>query len=203
LSDTVTQCDEVRPACRSCTRRDLACQYELPAGRTRTQALSENQQRLQTQIHVYKSLIRSLQWASSRSSLLVFENLRRGHYNEALSLDDRVCRADLATNRTYPWEDQIAQDGHCGKYPAGVLPPIRALVHLQDNDSMLPYPHSIHNVPSYFPGELSESRPLSKHLQALIVSEEEEDCSRSQQKRMSTEIMSGCNTTAKRLRLEN
>jgi hypothetical protein len=183
--------------------RDLGCQYELPAGRTRTQALSENQQRLQSQIHVYKSLIWSLQRASSRSSLLVFENLRRGHYNEALSFDDRVCRADLPTNRIYPWEDQIAQDEHCGKHPAEALPPIRALVHLQDNDSMLPYPHSIHNVPSYFPGELSESRPSSKHLQALVVSEEEEDYSRSQQRRMSTEIMSGCKTTTKRLRLEN
>jgi hypothetical protein len=187
----------------------LTCQYELPAGRTRTQALSENQQRLQTQIHVYESLIRSLQWASSRSSLLVFENLRRGHYNEALLFGDRVCRADLPTNRTYPWEDQIAQDEHRGKHPAGILPPIRALLNLQDNDSMLPYPHSIHNVPSYFPGEISESRPSSKHFQTLVVSEEREeeeeegDCSRSQQKRRSTEVMSGSKTTAKRLRLEN
>jgi hypothetical protein len=187
----------------------LTCQYELPAGRTRTQALSENQQRLQTQIHVYESLIRSLQWASSRSSLLVFENLRRGHYNEALLFGDRVCRADLPTNRTYPWEDQIAQDEHRGKHPAGILPPIRALLNLQDNDSMLPYPQSIHNVPSYFPGEISESRPSSKHFQTLVVSEEREeeeeegDCSRSQQKRRSTEVMSGSKTTAKRLRLEN
>jgi hypothetical protein len=199
----MTKCDEVRPTCRSCTRKNLPCQYELPAGQTRTKALSKNQQRLQSQIHVYKSLIRSLQWADSRSSLHIFENLRRGHYDEALSFDDGVCRTDSPTNKTYPWEDQIAQDENCGKHPAGVLPPIRALVHLQDNDSMLPYPHSIHNVPSYFPGELSESRPSSKHLQALVVSEEEEDYSRSQQRRMSTEIMSGCKTTTKRLRLEN
>jgi hypothetical protein len=74
---------------------------------------------------------------------------------------------------------------------------------------MLPYPHSIHNVPSYFPGEISESRPSSKHFQTLVVSEEREeeeeegDCSRSQQKRRSTEVMSGSKTTAKRLRLEN
>jgi hypothetical protein len=198
----VTQCDEVRPICRSCTRRDLACQYELPAGQTRTQALSENQQRLQSQTRVYKSLIRSLQRANSRSSLHILENLRRGHYNEALSLDDGVCRTDSPINKIYPWEDQIAQDEHCRKHTTGVLPPIRTLVHLQDNDSMLPYPHSIHNVPSYFPGRLSESRPSSKHLQALVISGEE-DRSRSQEKRMSTEIMSRCNKTAKRLRLEN
>jgi hypothetical protein len=199
----MTKCDEVRPTCRSRTRKNLPCQYELPAGQTRTKALSKNQQRLQSQIHVYKSLIRSLQWADSRSSLHIFENLRRGHYDEALSFDDGVCRTDSPTNKTYPWEDQIAQDENCGKHPAGVLPPIRALVHLQDNDSMLPYPHGIHNVPSYFPGELSESRPSSKHLQASVVSEEEEDCSRSQQKGISTEIMFGCTTTAKRLRLKN
>ena len=199
----MTQCDEVRPTCRSCTRRDLPCQYELPAGQTRTQALSENQQRLQNQIHVHRSLIRSLQWADSKRSLHIFGNLRRGHYDEVLSLDEGVCRTDSLTNKDYPWEDQIAQDEHCGKRPAGVLPPIRALVHLQDNDSMLPYPHSIHNVPSCSPDELSESRPSSKHLQALVVSEQEEDCSRSQQKRMSTGIMSGCNTTGKKLRLEN
>jgi hypothetical protein len=198
----VTQCDEVRPTCRSCTRRDLACQYELPAGRTRTQALSENQQRLQSQIRVYKSLVRSLQRANSRSSLHIFENLRRGHYNEALSLDDRASRTGSPINGTYPWEDHIAQDAHCNKHPTGVLPPIKTLVHLQDNDSMPPYPHIIHNVPSHFPGGLSESRLSSKHLQAQVISGEE-GRSMSPQKRMSTEIMSRCNTTAKRLRLEN
>jgi hypothetical protein len=180
----------------------LACQYELPAGRTRTQALSENQQRLQSQLRVYKSLVRSLQRANSGSSLHIFENLRRGHYNEALSLDDGASRTDSPVNKTYPWEDHIAQDAHCRKHPTGVLPPIRTLVHLQDNDSMLPYPHIIHNVPSYFPGRLSESRSSFKHLQAQVISEEE-DRSRSQQKQMSTEIMSRCNTTAKRMRLEN
>jgi hypothetical protein len=153
----VTQCDEVRPTCQSCTRRGLACQYELPAGQTRIQALSENQQRLQSQIHIYKSLIRSLQWADSRSSLHILENLRCGHYNGALSLGDGVCRTDSPTNKTYPWEDQLAQDEHWRKHPAGVLPPIRTLVHLQNNNSMLPYSHSIHDVPTCFPGE-----PLGK-----------------------------------------
>jgi hypothetical protein len=178
LFDTVIQCDEVRPTCRSCMGRDLACHYELPVGQTRTQALSENQQRLQSQIHVYKSLIRSLQQANSRSSLHIFENLRCGHYDEALSLDIGVCRTDSPTDKTYPWEDQLAQDEHCRKHPAGALPPIRTLMDSQDNDIMLPYPRSVRNVPTYLPGELSESRPPSKHLQTLVTSGKK-DCSRS------------------------
>jgi hypothetical protein len=183
---------------------DLACQYEFPAGQTRTRALSEDRQRLRSQIHVCKSLMRFLQWADSRSSLEIFENMRCGHYNEALLFDDGVCDTDSPASTMYTWEDQLARDENCRKRPAEILPPIRTLVHLQDNDSMLPYSHnvSIHNVPTYFPGQLSESKPLSKHVQTLVISREE-DCSRSQQKRLGTEILPRCNTTTKRLRLEN
>jgi hypothetical protein len=188
----------VRPTCRSCLRSDLTCQYELPAGQTRIQASSENQQRLQNQIRVYKSLIRSLQQADSRSSHHILENLRCGHYNEVLSLDDDTCRTETPRNRIHPWEDQFVRDEQCRKHPAEVLPSIRTLLHLQDNDSMLPYPRSIHDDPTFSPREI---RP-SKHSQSSVTSGED-DCSRSQQTPMNTDNPPRRRMTAKRLRLED
>jgi hypothetical protein len=155
-----TQCDEVRPTCQPCMGSGLVCQYELPVGQTRMQALSESQQRLRRQIHSHTSLIQSLRYADSWTSLQILESLRRGYYDKSLSLNDDIpCRATTPEYKVYPWETPLFRDKQRGEHHAEVLPHIDTLVSLQDNDSMRPYPHKIRNTSTHLSGDLSKHRP--------------------------------------------
>ncbi|KAK6439874.1 hypothetical protein LTR95_003906 [Oleoguttula sp. CCFEE 5521] len=111
------KCDETRPKCKSCGKAKLPCQYELPAGQTRQQALVENQSKIQHELEAHASLISTLRTLPTDAANEVLTRLREGQYDGILvgrreSLDDTEVQ-----QISYPWEYPIdnAEDDASGE----------------------------------------------------------------------------------------
>ncbi|OQN95352.1 hypothetical protein B0A48_18738 [Cryoendolithus antarcticus] len=98
------QCDETRPSCKSCSKAKLTCEYELPAGQTRQQALVENQSRIQHELEAHASLISTLRTLPLNAAVEVLNRLRRGQYDGIL-VGGRESRDGTEVQQgSFPWE---------------------------------------------------------------------------------------------------
>ncbi|OQN95540.1 hypothetical protein B0A48_18384 [Cryoendolithus antarcticus] len=112
------QCDETRPSCKSCSKAKLTCEYELPTGQTRQQALVENQSKIQHELEAHASLISTLRTLPSNAAVEVLSRLRGGQYDGIL-VDRRESRDDTESQQgSFPWEypvDNAEEDASGGE----------------------------------------------------------------------------------------
>lgn len=113
----------------------LACGYELPAGQTRNQALSQGFRQLQDQLHTYSSLIHALRCMDSEASSHMLNDLRRGNYDETLLCNDSISEIIPHADRIYPWEESPARKPLQPQSCQTNLPPISNLMPVQSDSS--------------------------------------------------------------------
>ncbi|OQO09446.1 hypothetical protein B0A48_04845 [Cryoendolithus antarcticus] len=111
------KCDETRPKCKSCGKAKLPCQYELPAGQTRQQALVENQSKIQHELEAHASLISTLRTLPTDAANEVLSRLREGQYDGILVGRPASLDGTEVQQISYPWEYPIdnAEDDASGE----------------------------------------------------------------------------------------
>ncbi|KAK6431230.1 hypothetical protein LTR95_012609 [Oleoguttula sp. CCFEE 5521] len=98
------QCDETRPSCKSCSKAKLTCEYELPTGQTRQQALVENQSKIQHELEAHASLISTLRTLPSNAAVEALNRLRGGQYDGILVGGRESRDGTELQHGSFPWE---------------------------------------------------------------------------------------------------
>ncbi|OQN95163.1 hypothetical protein B0A48_18758 [Cryoendolithus antarcticus] len=112
-----TKCDETRPKCKSCGKAKLTCEYELPAGQTRQQALVEHQSKIQHELEAHASLISTLRTLPSDAAVEVLNRLREGQYDGILIGRRESQDGTEVQHASFPWEYPVdnAEDDASGE----------------------------------------------------------------------------------------
>jgi hypothetical protein len=108
-----------------------ACEYELPAGQTRKQALAEKQRRLQGQLRTIASLIHALRCVDANTSVRILRHLRHGDYDGILLCDNSSSDIAQHADKVYPWKDLTSDEQPQPGNRHNVLPPVGDLMSLQ------------------------------------------------------------------------
>ena len=149
LLDMIAQCDEARPSCKPCLKAKAACRYEHSAGQTQSQALTENQRRLQGQLRTFTSLIHALRWADSNDSGRILRHLRRGDYDGTLLCDDSSSDMTWHPDKVYPCEDLSQADRPQSGSRHTMLPPVSDLISMRRNSAEHPILQTTPQMPAY------------------------------------------------------